>query len=287
MIYTGDALSILRTMTSESVNCIVTSPPYYGLRDYGQAGQIGHEPEPGIYINKLVDVFREARRVLRDDGTLWLNLGDIYGKSKNLIGVPWRVAFALQEDGWNLRQDIIWSKLNPMPESVSDRCTKSHEYIFLLTKSRNYYFDTDAIAEKAHRAKNDWRCNGSAGTLGHGNRGGNKYGDNPDEHMRTKSGNEYTEEAVRRNKRSVWTTAVARYKGAHFATYPPELIRPCIKAGCPAGGVVLDPFFGSGTTGVVAIEEGRQYIGIELNPKYVDLARQRLAAVERTGAALF
>jgi DNA modification methylase len=293
-------------MPRESVDCIVTSPPYYGLRDYGVRGQIGLEPTPRGFVDRLVAVLREARCVLKDGGTLWLNLGDSYVvtgdkggwkdpkhpegrnaqavsltkkvsglKRKDLIGIPWRVAFALQEDGWYLRQDIIWHKPNPMPESVRDRCTKSHEYIFLLSKSPNYYYDHGAIKEPVSdvslkRAEYGWDCdrpstkNAAMGGSGiHTEKMGTRFV-NPDG----------------RNKRSVWTVTTKPFKGAHFATFPPDLIEPCILAGCPLGGVVLDPFFGSGTTGQVAQENGRSYVGIELNPEYVDIAKKRLRRIQ-------
>lgn len=327
MVYTGDAFEILSTMPGESVNCIVTSPPYYALRDYGVEGQIGLEATPEEYISRLVSVFDEARRVLRGDGTLWLNLGDSYsgsgkgaatdplnaslykqgtnmgllgsqilrtcGKPKNLLGIPWRVALALQERGWILRQDIIWNKPNPMPESVVDRCTKSHEYIFLFSKQQRYFFDAAAMKEPR---VSDENANGFRGgsyvhdspskrkTVGNIRYGGQKYTENPDVFFRTKSGNLYDKNYLLRNRRSVWTVATVPFKGgAHFATFPPELIRPCVLAGCPVNGTVLDPFFGSGTVGVVCREENRYYVGIEINPEYVRIARRRIAATEGKG----
>lgn len=276
-------------MPSASVNCIVTSPPYFGLRDYGVDGQIGLEDTPDRFVAEMAAVFREAHRVLRDDGTLWLNLGDSYSnggrttrapdgkapgaremrtrpndglKPKNLIGIPWRVAFALQADGWYLRQDIIWHKPNPMPESVQDRCTKAHEYIFMFSKSPCYYFDAEAIKEpsvydgppkpgkSAQTAYTGLAVH--TGQLGVGGNDG------------------------KRNRRSVWTVSTKPFKEAHFATFPPDLIEPCVLAGCPEGGTVLDPFFGAGTTGLVAQRNGRKAIGIELNPDYVDIAKRRL-----------
>lgn len=300
----GDCIEQMRSLPDQCVNTCVTSPPYFGLRDYGHDGQIGLEETPDAFVAKLVDVFREVRRVLRDDGTVWLNLGDSYAaarggthqpaetlaggkggkmddgatvnrgreagynptrnahaiglKHKDLIGIPWRVAFALQADGWYLRQDIIWHKPNPMPESVTDRCTKAHEYIFLLSKSERYYFDSDAMQEPAAGPgkicgpKND-------AMRGDGDRTGIVRGDGEN-----------------RNRRSVWTVATRPYKGAHFATFPKDLIRPCILAGCPAGGTVLDPFGGSGTTAQVAIEEGREAILCELNADYIALAHRRM-----------
>ena len=294
-IITGDALSVLKNIQSESVNVCVTSPPYYGLRDYGVAGQIGVEQTPEEYIEKLVEVFREVRRVLCPDGTLWLNIGDSYAtrsgnnpptntrnscghtakkvprgyKQKDLIGIPWMLAFALRKDGWYLRQDIIWHKPNCMPESVKDRCTKSHEYIFLLSKSPKYYFDAEAISEPIVESSIK-RSKGKSPRLG-----GNKYGDNHSVESRSKSGKEWVP-TVRKNKRDVWSVCTCGFKGAHFAVFPEELIRPCVLAGSPVGGVVLDPFFGSGTVGSVAIKENRNFIGIEINPEYVSIAHDRL-----------
>ncbi len=293
----GDCIETMRQMPAGIVQTCVTSPPYFGLRDYGHDGQIGLEATPDEFIGKLVEVFREVKRVLRDDGTLWLNIGDSYTgsannggkdsktmagtqaatgsglpskrgiglKQKDLIGIPWMLAFALRADGWYLRQEIIWHKPNPMPESVTDRCTKSHESIFLLAKSEKYYFDSGAIAEKA--------IGGTPGNVTH--KGKTAYEDG-DDRMRTKQG--LTEIGARetRNKRSVWTVATTPYKGAHFATFPTALIEPCILAGAPAGGVVLDPFFGSGTTGQVAQALGRKFIGCELNPAYKALQDERL-----------
>jgi DNA modification methylase len=264
----GDCLDVLRSMDASSINCCVTSPPYWGLRDYGVDGQLGLEENPEEYVTKMVAVFREVRRVLREDGTVWLNLGDSYAgggrggnpplgsgfwkqatnagslvapssvptglKPKDLVGIPWRVAFALQADGWYLRQDIIWHKPNPMPESVTDRCTKAHEYIFLLSKSARYYYDAEAVDEEGVVVNS------------------------------------------KRNRRSVWTVTTMPYKGAHFATFPPKLIEPCILAGCPVGGVVLDPFVGSGTTSVVCVKHNRGCVGIDVNKDYLELAKQRI-----------
>jgi DNA modification methylase len=286
----GDVLDRLREMPDESVICIVTSPPYWGLRDYGCDGQIGLEKTPQEYIAKMVGVFAECRRILRSDGTCWINIGDSYspdgkqgglggGKNytsaaggynrqkesiglpnKNVMGMPWRLAFALQDDGWYLRQDIIWHKPNPMPESVRDRCTKAHEYIFLLTKSARYFWNQAAIAEP---------CNYPDGP-------GNITGD---ERHRTKAGLLAIGARETRNKRSVWTINTGGYPGAHFATFPEELPQTCILAGCPESGTVLDPFLGSGTTVAVALALGRNAIGIELNPEYVKLAEKRLSTV--------
>lgn len=391
MILQGDSLTHLRNMPSKSVHCCVTSPPYYGLRDYGTAkwqggdeycdhkipdytlgggsnkghkgsftanygaicgkcgaervdNQIGLETDPDAYVTRLVEVFREVRRVLRDDGTLWINLGDSYAaqggkqvtqtananrkggsdtqnagqsrkapdglKPKDLIGIPWRVAFALQADGWYLRSDIIWQKPNAMPESVKDRPTKAHEYIFLLSKSARYYYDNVAIQEPITESsilrmsqdlenqQGSLRANGgtrpdrpfkpvativagshaSFGPPQSRRRSGNlvrKMGEErgrPGSHM----GGSIPWEGVTRNKRTVWTVPTKPFKGAHFAVFPPTLIEPCILAGSPTGGTVLDPFFGAGTTGIVATQHGRDFIGIELNPEYVELARKRL-----------
>jgi DNA modification methylase len=394
-ILTGDVLDILRTLPDESVHCCVTSPPYWGLRDYGVAGQIGLEATPEAYVERMVEVFREVRRVLRNDGTLWLNLGDSYSThppvpgqqeqqlngqtakvarevamgrtrkekqgglpEKNLLGVPWRVAFALQADGWWLRSDIIWAKPNPMPESVTDRPTRSHEYIFLLTKSSKYYYDAEAIKEPLAEA--------SLGRAQRFEKAKEKYGspERPNSKHRTggvdqtcafaglASGRSQGYHIGGRNKRDVWFVSTKPYKGSHFATFPPDLIEPCVLAGAPAQacpicgapwervtekgdliptghggskkwtevvkqyrgekstetstfatrairekvtvgwqptcscpdnngsgkGVVLDPFCGSGTTGVVALRHGRKFIGVELNPTYVEMAERRIIA---------
>ncbi|WP_425065600.1 DNA-methyltransferase [Reyranella sp.] len=296
-ILLGDVREQLKTLEDESVHTVVTSPPYFGLRDYGMPGQIGLEPSPAAFVEVMVEVFREVRRVLRSDGTLWLNLGDSYAndgkwggstggkhasalhgdsgigrrklstgmKPKDLMGVPWRVAFALQADGWYLRQDIIWSKPNPMPESVTDRCTKAHEYLFLLSKSGRYYFDVDAIAEKA-------ACPDGPGNTKPYDIPGQRSGENSNLGGSThKIGARET-----RNKRSVWTVATQPFKEAHFATFPPALIEPCILAGSPKGGVILDPFGGAGTTGLVADRLGRDAVLIELNPDYAEIARKRI-----------
>jgi len=263
-IIKGDCIKSLKKLDDKSVNTCITSPPYWGLRNYQEYKQLGMEDTPEEFISNLVDVFREVKRVLRDDGTVWLNLGDTYCgtghkgnytdpkhkegrngqkialnnkidglKSKDLVGIPWRVALALQQDGWYLRQDIIWHKPNTMPESVKDRCTKAHEYIFLLSKNKKYYYDYEAIKEDAVIGK-------------------------------------------KRNKRSVWTVPTKPFKGAHFATFPMDLIEPCVLAGCPEGGTVLDPFGGSGTTGLVADRNGRNAVLIELNNEYAEMARDRL-----------
>ncbi len=301
-IIPGDCIEGLRTLPDASAHCCVTSPPYWGLRDYGHDGQIGLESTPEAYVARMVEVFREVRRVLREDGTLWLNLGDSYTstaqgtqnapqpkgskadpqqwanrrpftglKPKDLVGIPWRVAFALQADGWWLRQDIIWHKPNPMPESVTDRCTKAHEYVFLLTKSERYYYDAEAVSEAVVCVR------------GPSNKKPLKGVEEDGEKHRTRAGLHLTAERWRqdgpplsRNRRSVWTITTKPYTGAHFAVMPPDLVEPCIKAGCPEGGTVLDPFVGSGTTLAVAAELGRNAIGCELNPAYIALAQQRI-----------
>lgn len=301
-IINGDCLEVLKTFPDESVDCCVTSPPYYGLRDYGVNGQIGLEATPEEYIEKLTGVFHEVKRVLKSDGTLWVNIGDTYFNKKNecgmkqkdLIGIPWMLAFSLRADGWYLRQDIIWHKPNPMPESVKDRCTKSHEYIFLLSKSKNYYFDAEAISEPVAEStierlsQNIEKQKGSNRVPGKTNGamkavsprfGGNKYGNSQDVFSRTKSGNEY-EFRPRRNRHDVWTVSTTPFNDAHFATYPEKLVKPCILAGCRVGGVVLDPFFGSGTTGRVAEMLGRTYLGIELNSEYIEIANKRTNNVQ-------
>jgi DNA modification methylase len=346
-ILIGDCRDKLRGLPDASMNCCVTSPPYFGLRDYDHEGQMGLEPTPDEFVAGMVEVFREVRRVLRDDGTLWLNIGDsyagsgkggnpesgkqatnkgsqsvgvLYGKTgetarlaavtnvtrdvagiapKNLIGIPWMLAFALRADGWFLRQEIIWSKPNPTPESVLDRCTKAHEQIFLFSKSPRYHFDAEAIAEPVapstiSRLSQDvgaqtgservpGKTNGPMKAVGRGGKnafrgqGSNRDGESA---PANREGRDMREIGVgdSRNKRSVWTVATQPYSEAHFATYPPALIEPCILAGCPKGGTVLDPFFGAGTTGLVADRLGRDCIGIELNPEYAELAERRLNA---------
>jgi DNA modification methylase len=277
-IFKGDNLNNLKTMPDSSVDCCVTSPPYFGLRDYRKDHQIGLEETPEEYVKKLLAVFIEVKRILKNDGTLWVIIGDVYAgsnkggakypenagnykkgtnrgligqsnvnnvswgecKNKDLVGIPWMFAFALRADGWYLRQDIIWHKPNPMPESVTDRCTKSHEYIFLLSKSKKYYFDNNAIKETAVNS-------------GH----------------------------ICRNKRDVWTVAVKPNSHAHYAAYPEKLITPCILSSCPENGIVLDPFIGSGTTAVAAIKNNRKYIGCEINPEYIKIAEQRIAENKR------
>lgn len=303
-ILNGDCRQVLKSINDCSVQCCVTSPPYFGLRDYGHDGQIGLECTPEAYVSQLVDVFREVKRVLKDDGTLWLNIGDSYAsfrdgkatpdstrkndtgtlvpkgsarnrmastfsgtsiKHKDLIGVPWRLAFALQADGWWLRQDIIWHKPNPMPESVQDRCTKAHEYVFLLSKSANYYFDSKAIAEPVAESSVERLSQTTLKTQ----KGSNRVPGKTNGNMKAVGGTET------RNKRSVWTVNTQPYSEAHFATYPPALVQPCILAGSKAGDTILDPFGGSGTTGQVALELGRKAVLIELNPAYVEIAERR------------
>ena len=263
-ILIGDVRDSLRTLPEGSVRCVVTSPPYWGLRDYGHDGQIGLEQTPEEYVAELVEVFREVRRVLADDGTLWLNLGDSYGSGKQLVGIPWRVAFALQADGWYLRQDIIWAKPNPMPESVTDRCTKAHEYVFLLSKQPRYFIDRKGLSEEAV-VKN------AKGIPF----GGKKHAENEFHGGGVYSGKEYVATG-KRNKRSVWTIGTKPFKGAHFAVMPEALVEPCVLAGSESGDTVLDPFSGSGTVGVVALRHGRNYVGCELNPEYAELSRQRI-----------
>jgi len=295
-VLTGDCVESMKSLPDESIQTCITSPPYFGLRDYGVDGQIGLEETPNQYVAKLVEVFREVRRVLRDDGTLWLNLGDSYAgncsrtstgragmgneregiftrsgeglKPKDLIGIPWRVAFALQADGWYLRQDIIWHKPNPMPESVTDRCTKSHEYIFLLSKSKNYYYDHEAVKENAREHVGNVLENRDSGTgIARGLNG-----------QADRQGN-FAPVGNGRNKRSVWTVTTKPYSGAHFATFPPDLIEPCVLAGSPENGIVLDPFGGSGTTGGVAMKLNRKAILCELNPEYVGIMEQRIQEI--------
>lgn len=326
----GDCLESLRTLPDQSVHCCVTSPPYFGLRDYGVDGQIGLEDTPDAFVARLVEVFREVRRALRDDGTLWLNLGDSYAndgkwggstggkataalhgktgigrrklhtglKPKELIGIPWRVAFALQEDGWYLRQEIIWHKPNPMPESVRDRCTKAHEQIFLLSKSPRYYFDSEAIkepvaestvarlsqatlAQQAGSNRVPGKTNGAMKAVVNEASRKALRSDIESRHRSKIPGGQSlcAEPSALRNRRSVWTVTTKPFKGAHFATFPPDLIEPCILAGCPVGGTVLDPFGGSGTTAGVALKHGRKAILCELNPEYAAMIPARIKAI--------
>lgn len=317
-ILIGDCLHHLRSLPSQSVQSCVTSPPYFGLRDYGHDGQLGMEPTPQDYVSNMVNVFREVKRVLKDDGTLWINIGDSYVanttgnsartrptrmtggvatqlaggkrpdkkptgtlKQKDLIGIPWRVAFALQDDGWYLRQDIIWHKPNPMPESVQDRCTKAHEYIFMLTKSAKYFYDAGAIAEAAIYS-------GLTGQSASGYKDAKifngKHSDKQRGHSRMHAGfnerwdamSKLQQSSGMRNKRSVWSIATKPFAGAHFATFPPELPEICIKAGSKKRDVILDPFGGAGTTALVADRLGRNAVLIELNPSYAEIARRRI-----------
>ena len=342
-ILVGDCIDMMRTLPDQSVNTCVTSPPYFGLRDYGMAGQIGLEQTPSEFVGRLVEVFREVRRVLRDDGTIWVNMGDSYAsrangsigastlegsvaphaetrranalrssrlpvgmKQKDLMGIPWRLAFALQDDGWYLRQDIIWHKPNPMPESTQDRCTKAHEYLFLLSKSPRYCCDMQAIRESATESSLErwaqniegqagsdripWKVNGPMKAVGGSRR--NSFARDPKpgtgnhgqkaQHRVDRADIDYGQT---RNKRSVWTVATQGFKGAHFATFPPDLIRPCILAGAPRGGVVLDPFGGAGTTSLVSMQEGRSSIICELNPAYAEMAQRRIDAAWMNGAS--
>ncbi len=329
-IYCQNCIEGLKLLDDNSIDCCVTSPPYWGLRDYGVSGQFGLEATPEEYVAKMVATFREVKRVLKPEGTLWLNLGDSYNgykgnsvknnfesdyagfrnqpareskfglecknlKPKDLIGIPWLIAFALRADGWYLRQDIIWHKPNPMPESVTDRCTKAHEYIFLMAKSQKYYCDMGSIAETVaqstvERLKQDinnqkgsdrvpGKTNGSMKAVAP-RYGGKKYTEDPSVFNRTKSGNAYDFREMR-NKRSVWTVTTKPSKEAHFATFPSDLIEPCILAGSRVGGIVLDPFMGSGTTALVALKNNRNYIGFELNPEYIKIAERRLENVQQ------
>jgi DNA modification methylase len=265
----GDCRDTMRRWASEGIKAqtCVTSPPYYGLRDYGHEGQIGLEETPEEYIKAMVEVFRCVWDVLEDNGTLWLNIGDSYGANKQLLGIPWKLAFALQSNGWVLRQDIIWHKPNPMPESVQDRCTKAHEYIFLLSKSQKYYYDHESISEQSIHYGTDKRSD--LGNIRYeGKRTQGESAANGQQSFVTVN--------ETRNKRSVWTVTTKPYEGAHFAVFPSDLIEPCIMAGAPVGGVVLDPFMGSGTTAQVAQHLGRQYLGCELNPEYKSLQDKRL-----------
>jgi DNA modification methylase len=322
-IYTGDVRRLLPLLPTESVNCVVTSPPYWGLRDYGMEGQIGQEDTPEEFVEVIVGVMREVRRVLKRNGTLWMNLGDSFItkphgegdtfdpkypagrarhhgvrtsanrksyrrgaeecvparrkkapglKPKDLVGIPWLVAFALQRDGWYLRQDLIWHKTNPLPESVKDRFCRAHEYVFLLSKRETYYFDEDAVKEPCSPKTRTVKTTPTKGD------GTGSTGEKLNAWMAANGGRYHPE---MRKKRSVWSMATNAFPEAHFATYPPDLVRNCILAGCPAGGTVLDPFHGAGTTGVVALELGRRYVGIELNPSYVAMSERRIAGGAR------
>jgi DNA modification methylase len=270
----GDCREILKSLPDNSVNCCVTSPPYFGLRDYGAAGQIGLEETPAEYVAALVEVFREVKRVLRPDGNCWLNLGDSY-LNKQLLGIPWRVAFALQDIGFYLRSEVIWFKTNSMPESVNDRPTRCHEQIFLFTKSQNYFYDIDAIREPSV-IKSQEEALKRAGSYKAYNNWEDKKGFRGEGGL----GQDINYNPLGRNKRTVWPIALVPYSGSHFATFPEKLIEPCILAGCPAGGTVLDPFGGSGTTGRVAVKHGRNAILIELNPEYHKLIDERTDKVQ-------
>lgn len=334
-IIQGDALTVLRTMEDASVNCCITSPPFYGLRNYGVEGQIGLEKTPALYIQQLVGVFREVKRVLCENATVWLNLGDSYAsgkgtcynpggntsslnvhlkaanvhpldrgnkstlaaqglKPKDLIGIPWATAFALRDEGWHLRSDIIWAKPAPMPESVTDRPTRSHEYIFLLAKAERYYYDFEAVKELAianHGSGNGYRRDARLTFDGRGSdepwqprksrdsfkREASRRAEVPGQTLREHRPNraESSWDVQSRNLRDVWTVNTEPFPEAHFATFPPKLIEPCVLAGCPAGGTILDPFCGAGTTGLVAKKHGRNFIGIELNPAYIAMAERR------------
>jgi DNA modification methylase len=323
-ILEGDALTVLATLPHSSVQSVVTSPPYWGLRDYGVVGQLGLEKTPEEYVDKLVDVFREVRRVLRDDGTLFLNIGDCYAsggkggggsymaerralpkrgaatgwrpppaglKHKDRVGIPWMLAFSLRADGWYLRDEIIWHKPNPMPSSVTDRTTSAHEQVFLLSKKSRYYYDHIAIREPlkgssvarlnpdlasqegSHRANAGEKTNGTMKAVRFGgNKGGGNYGAAVSPH----SGAVWHPSETA-NKRSVWTIATSGFSEAHFATMPPKLAETCILAGTRIGDTVLDPFSGAGTTGLVAARTGREYVGIEINTEYAEMARRRIA----------
>jgi DNA modification methylase len=328
-ILKGDCRDVLKTLPDESVHCVVTSPPYWGLRDYGVGGQIGLEESPAAWLDAMLDVFQEVHRVLRGDGTAWVNMGDSYAtgttsdrkptaqgkhgywenpavnkridgrayglKPKDLVGVPWMLAFALRAQGWYLRQDIIWAKPNPMPESVTDRCTKAHEYIFLLSKSERYYFDQDAILEPVSPNTHARVSQDVAAQIGSERaHAGGKTNGNMKAVVRSpkitaegsgiKNNQSFIDavalQVTERNKRSVWTVTTQGFKEAHFATFPTELIVPCILAGCPTGGTVLDPFGGAGTTGLVADRHHRSAILIELNPEYAAMAKRRIIGIE-------
>lgn len=279
-ILTGDVRQRLADIPDGSVRCCVTSPPYSGLRDYGNDGQIGLEQTPEAYVAEMVEVFAEVRRTLTDDGSLWLNLGDSYAnglgllKPKDLVGIPWRVAFALQADGWWLRQDIIWHKPNPMPESVTDRCTKAHEYVFLLTKSAKYHYDADAVAEPAIHAGHTVKAYASGK-----NQSGQPFRD-------TATGGHDVHVGETRNRRSVWSITTKPFKAAHFAVMPEALAEPCVLAGSAPGDLVLDPFTGSGTVAVVALRHNRRFIGVELSSEYVDIANDRINTATAQGRLL-
>ncbi len=271
----GDALASLKNIPDNFIQTCITSPPYFGLRNYEIDGQIGLEETPELYISRLVEVFREIKRVLRDDGTLWLNLGDSYAR-KNLIGIPWRVAFALQHDGWYLRSDIIWQKPNAIPESVKDRPTRSHEYVFLFSKSKKYYYNYEAIKEDAVNGDPN-SPHGSIGTRSKNS--GRRKQDEVGKRTYTGFNERYFSKPplLKRNKRDVWTISVKPFLGSHFATFPPDLVVPCVLAGSSEGSVVADPFCGSGTVGMVSVQNNRRFIGIDLNPDYINISEKRIA----------
>lgn len=271
----GEALLSMPLIKNASVDCIITSPPYYGLRDYGHPNQLGLEEHPREYVENLALPLFQASKKLKEDGSMWVNIGDSYAKKgrkipeglkpKDLIGIPWMLAFALRDMGLFLRQEIIWSKPNPMPESVRDRCTRSHEYIFHFTKTKNYYYDIDSIKEPlAESSLKRLKQNISL------QKGSDRVQGKTNGSMKAVSSGE------KRNKRSVWNVSTKGFKGAHFAVFPPDLIEPCILSTSKQGGIVMDPFFGSGTTGLVAQKNNRNYIGIELNEKYIEIAKSRI-----------
>ncbi|MCD7785272.1 MAG: site-specific DNA-methyltransferase [Oscillospiraceae bacterium] len=306
-IYTGDCLDVLKTLPEESVNCCVTSPPYYALRDYGIEGQIGREETPKEYISRLTDVFTEVRRVLRSDGTLWLNISDTHAgknnqgssidpknpkgrngqtvalnnkvgscKPKDMIGIPWMLAFALRDSGRYPRNDIIWIKKNPTPESVKDRCARCYEHSFLFSKSRKYHFDYKAISEPiAPATRKRLKC-----AVGENNKFGKAIPGQPQSQPinRPREHGSISDDEINplRNKRDVWVINTVPFKGNHYAVYPPKLVETCLLAGCPEGGIVLDPFMGSGTTGMAAKQMNRHYVGIELNPEFTEMAYRRI-----------
>ena len=326
-VFLGDSKEMLRQLDDNSIDCCITSPPYYGLRDYGTGkwiggdpncphkrlskfsestitghrqeglrgnvgdaifksvcplcgairkdGQIGLEETPQDYVASLMEVFNEVHRILKPTGTFWLNIGDTYNSDKNMYGIPWRVAFALQDAGWILRQDIIWHKPQTMPEPVKDRCVKSHEYIFLLSKEPSYYFDYKAIQEPSYYFDSDSRAG--------------KRNPRPEGKRKNAKGMDNTPVIINemRNKRDVWSVNTDHFEGAHFATFPPKLIEPMVLAGCPRGGVILDPFTGSGTTGVVAMLNDRNFIGCELNPQYQKMAMDRIRDAWQASPTLF
>jgi DNA modification methylase len=268
-IIPGNALDKLKEIPEQSIHTCITSPPYFNLRNYGHKDQLGLESSSEEFIHNLVNVFSEVKRVLRDDGTLWLNMGDTWDKNKQLLGVPWRTALALQKDGWILRSDIIWNKPNVMPSSVRDRVTNCHEYIFLLSKNKKYYYDNEIIKEDStfKNSKGEFRPNGMAGI---GKKNAGKEG------FEIRSGLSNMKEQPKRNKRSVWTITNKPFREAHFAVFPLDLIEPCVLAGCPEEGTVLDPFAGSGTTGVVAQKHNRNAILIEISEDYIQIAKKRI-----------